>query len=43
MLTSEAERVGFEPTRRLNNAYAISNRKNYVLPCATQYLFLAFL
>jgi hypothetical protein len=26
----KAERVGFEPTRRLNTAYAISNPRSYV-------------
>ena len=27
----KAERVGFEPTRRFNTAYAISSPKTYVL------------
>ena len=32
-IKEEAERVGFEPTRRLNTAYAISSPNSYGLAC----------
>jgi hypothetical protein len=32
-IKKEAERVGFEPTRRLNTAYMISSPNSYVLAC----------